>query len=61
MEYLFYYMAPTPNNIWEYKDYQNTANFGQSTNFFVKTEPRHIYLQILVNYFTLFLLISFLE
>ena len=27
MEYLFYYMAPTPNNIWEDKDYQNTANF----------------------------------
>ena len=34
MEYLFYYMPPTPNKIWEEKDEQNTENFGQSTSFF---------------------------
>ena len=42
MEYLFYYMSPTPNKIWEDKDYQKTANFGQNTSFFVNTELRHI-------------------
>ena len=32
MEYLFYYMPPKPNKIWEDKD--RTANFGQNTSFF---------------------------
>ena len=36
MEYLFYYMPPTPNNIWQDKDQQNSANFGQNTSFFCK-------------------------
>ena len=36
MEYLFYYMPPTPNKA-------NTANFGQNIRgFFVKTELQHI-------------------
>ena len=38
MEYLFYYMPPTLNKIWENKDQQNTVNFAQNTIFFVKTE-----------------------
>ena len=42
MEYLFYYMSPTPNKMWEDKGQQNTANFGQNTSFFVKTELQHI-------------------
>ena len=28
MEYLFYYMLPTPNKIWEDKNLQSTANFA---------------------------------
>ena len=36
MGYLFYYMPPTPNQIWEDKGYQNTANFGQNTSFLSK-------------------------
>ena len=36
MEYLLYYMAPTPNKISEDKDQQNTANFGQNTSSFCK-------------------------
>ena len=35
MEHLFYYMPPAPNKIWEDKEEQNTANFGQK-NFFCK-------------------------
>ena len=35
MEYLLYYMAPTPNKISEDKDHQNTANFGQKHKFFL--------------------------
>ena len=31
MEYLFYYMAPTPNKISEDRDQQNTSDFGQNT------------------------------
>ena len=42
MEYLFYYTPPTPNKMWEDKGQQNTANFGQNTSFFVKTELHHI-------------------
>ena len=38
MEYLFYYISQTPNKILQDKDQQNTANFGQNTSFFVKTE-----------------------
>ena len=37
MEYLFYYMPPTPKKIWEDNNYQNTASFDQSKSFFVKT------------------------
>ena len=33
MEYLFYYMSPTPNKIGQDKGQQNTANFGQNTSF----------------------------
>ena len=33
MEYLFYYIPPTPNKIWEDKDYKTTANFGQNKSF----------------------------
>ena len=33
MEYLFYYIPPTPNNIWEDKEQQNTENVGQNTSF----------------------------
>ena len=36
MKYLFYYMPPTPDKIWEDKDKQNTANVGQNTSFFSK-------------------------
>ena len=36
MKYLFYYKPPTPNKIWEDKDKQNTANFGQNTSLFCK-------------------------
>ena len=36
MEYLFYYMPPTPNKIWEDKDLQNTGNFGDNTSLFCK-------------------------
>ena len=36
MEYLFYYMPPTPEKIWEDKGQQNTANFGQNAILFCK-------------------------
>ena len=36
MEYLFYYIPPTPNRIWEKAN--KTANFSHNTSFFVKTE-----------------------
>ena len=36
MEYLFCYMPPTPNKIWEDKGKQNTANFGRNTSVFRK-------------------------
>ena len=42
MEYLFYYMPPTPSKIWEEKDEQNTENFGQSTSFFFVKKYLHI-------------------
>ena len=43
MEYLFYYLLPTLNKIWEDKGKQNMANFGQNISFvFVKTELQHI-------------------
>ena len=38
MEYLFYYIAPTPNKMWEDKNQQNTTNIGQNTSFFLKYE-----------------------
>ena len=41
IKYLFYYMPPTPNKIWEDKT-NKTANFGHNTIFFVKTELRLI-------------------
>ena len=31
MEYLLYYIAPTPNEIWKDKGQQNTAKFGQNS------------------------------
>ena len=34
MEYLFYYMSPTPSKTWKDKDLQNTTNVGQDTSFF---------------------------
>ena len=34
MEYLFYYMPPTPSKIWKDKDLQNKVNFGRDTSFF---------------------------
>ena len=34
MEYLFYYIPPTPKKISEDKDEQNTANIDQNTSFF---------------------------
>ena len=37
MEYLFYYVPQTPNQIWHDKGQQNTANFGQNTSFFRKS------------------------
>ena len=36
MKYLFYYMPPIPNKIWEDKGKQNTANFGHSISLFCK-------------------------
>ena len=42
MEYLFYYMPPIPDKIWEDKVLQNIANFGRNTIFFRKTELQHI-------------------
>ena len=57
MEYLFYYMAPTPNKIWEDKGYQNTANFGQNTSFFCKLHLNYNLISsysYLVNHFILF-------
>ena len=43
MKYLFYYMPPTPNKMWQNKGQQNTTNFGQNkSSFFVKTELQHI-------------------
>ena len=40
MEYLFYYVPPTPNKIWQDKGQQNTANFGQNLSFFRKNVTR---------------------
>ena len=36
MEYLFYYMLPTPNKIWQDKGQQNTLNNWQTQGFFPK-------------------------
>ena len=59
-EYLFYYMAPTPNKISKGKGYQNTGNFVQNTSVFVKDEIQlKLQLQRLVNHFISFLLIFF--
>ena len=46
MEYLFYYMPPTPSKIWKDKDLQNTVNFGRDTSFF----SRKLNYDILNNY-----------
>ena len=40
MEYLFYYMPPTPNKIWEDKGKENTSQ--QKFFFFVKIELEYI-------------------
>ena len=42
MEYLFHYMPPTPNNIWEGKDQQTQQISVKTQVLFVKTELRHI-------------------
>ena len=55
LEYLFYYMPPTSNKIYEDKDK------SKHKSFFVKTELRHIKVQLLENHFILFLLIFFSE
>ena len=36
IKYLFYYMSPTRNKIWEDKSLQNTANFDPNTSLFRK-------------------------
>ena len=38
MEYLFYYMSPTPNKIWEDKGSQNQQISVTTQDFFVETE-----------------------
>ena len=57
MEYLFYYMPPTLNKIWENKDQQNTVNFAQ---FFCKNwimtyltaTPSKLFFIIFVDFFS---------
>ena len=59
MEYLSYYIPPTPNKIWEDKDQQTTASFGEKTDFFNKngtasylaTTPNKSFYTILVDVF----------
>ena len=58
MEYLFYYMPPTPNKIKTNKTQQILV---KTQVFFVKTELQHIQLQLLVNHFISPLLIFFSE
>ena len=58
---IFYYMAPTPDKIWEDKDQQNTTISIKTQVSFVKTELRHIKLQLILNHFILYLLIFFSE
>ena len=36
MEYLFYYIPPTPNKIWEDKTNKKQQKVGQNTSFFYK-------------------------
>ena len=59
MEYLFYYMAPISDKIWEDEGQQNTTNFGDTKSFPVRTEPKHIQPQHLVDHFILPLLSFF--
>ena len=63
MEYLFCYMPPTPNKIWEDNLYltKHSKFRSQHKFFFVRTEIQHIQVQILVNHFKLILLIFFSE
>ena len=42
MEYLFYYMPPTPNNIWEIMTNKIQQISVKTQVFSVKTELRHI-------------------
>ena len=61
MEYLFYYVPPTPHKIWEDKTNKTQQISAKTQVFFIKTELRHIKLQLLVNHFIIFLLIFFSE
>ena len=49
MEYLFCYMTPTPNKIWERITKTQQISL---ISFFVKAELQHIQLQLLVNHIT---------
>ena len=61
MEYLFYYVPPTRHKIWKDKTNKTQQISAKTQVFFIKTELRHIKLQLLLNYFILFLLIFFLK
>ena len=47
MEYLFYYMPPTPDKIWEIKANKTQKISVTARVFFVITEPQHIQLQLI--------------
>ena len=59
MEYLLYYRPPAPSKIWEDKA-NETQQISAKTKF-VKTELRHIKLQLLLNHSILRLLIFLSE
>ena len=61
MEYLFYYMAPTPKRSGRINTKKTQEILVKTQVFFVKTERRHLKLQLLVKHFILFLLIFFSE
>ena len=61
MEYLFYYMTPTPHNTIQDLGKDNKTQQISVKSFFVKAELQHIQLQLLVNHFILLLLIFFLK
>ena len=47
MEYLFYYMLPTPDKIWEIKANKAQKISVTAQAFFVITELQHIQLQLI--------------